>query len=132
MYHYGTKIRKQRQTKGYSQDYMASQLGISQNAYSKIESDQTNVKANTLERIAEILEVEKMKLMAGEEANNYNIEQKNDYQASGVGVAFYQDNFEQERKLWQSLEKSLNATVQAQEITINLLQKRIEVLEGKM
>ena len=127
MYHYGTKIRKQRQTKGYSQDYMASQLGISQNAYSKIESDQTNVKANTLERIAEILEVDKMKLMAGDDANKYNFEQNN--QDQSTGVAFHQESFEQERKLWQSLEKSLNTTVQAQEITINLLQKRIEILE---
>ena len=111
MYHYGTKIRKHRQTKGYSQDYMATQLGISQNAYHKIESDQTNVKANTLERIAEILGVDKMKLMAGDDANS--------------------DNFEHERKLWQNLEKSLNTTVQAQAITINLLQKRIEDLEGR-
>ncbi len=131
MYHYGTKIRKHRQAKGYSQDYMATQLSISQNAYSKIESDQTNVKANTLERIAEILGVDKMKLMAGDDANSYNIEQKNEYQASGVGVAFYQDNFEQERKLWQSLEKSLNGTIQAQAITINLLQKKVEEVEGK-
>ena len=132
MYHYGTKIRKQRQIKGYSQDYMASQLGISQNAYSKIESDQTNVKANTLERIAEILEVDKMKLMAGDDKNNFNIEQHFQDQAQSTGLAFHQESFEQERKLWQSLEKSLNATVQAQEITINLLQKRIEVLEGKV
>ncbi|MGD1841442.1 MAG: helix-turn-helix domain-containing protein [Thermonemataceae bacterium] len=55
----GDKIRKKRISLDYSQAYIAEELGISQNAYSKIESNQT--KSFTLDRlykIAEILETD--------------------------------------------------------------------------
>ena len=34
----GAKIRRIRQLKGYSQEYMATSLGITQNSYSKLEN----------------------------------------------------------------------------------------------
>ncbi len=53
----GKKIRTIRELKGYSQEYVAGKLDIAQNTYSKIESNQTKLNTDTLERIAEILEV---------------------------------------------------------------------------
>lgn len=53
----GEKIRIQRLTKKYSQEYMAFMLNISQAAYSKIERDETELTVQRVFDIAEILEI---------------------------------------------------------------------------
>ena len=51
------KIRKTREIKDYSQEYVAEKLGISQTAYSKLENGQTNISVKRLIKLAEILEI---------------------------------------------------------------------------
>ncbi len=53
-----SKIRLQRETRNYTQAYVAGKLGISQNAYSKIESGQTNFTVKRLYEIVHILEAD--------------------------------------------------------------------------
>jgi transcriptional regulator with XRE-family HTH domain len=48
-------IRCIREHKHYSQDYLAAKLGISQNAYSKLELGRTNLTLERLFFIAQIL-----------------------------------------------------------------------------
>jgi transcriptional regulator with XRE-family HTH domain len=50
-------VRKIREAKHYSQEYLAAKLNISQNAYSSIELCRTGVSLSRLIRIAEILEI---------------------------------------------------------------------------
>lgn len=52
------KIRERRMMLNYTQAYVASKLGISQNAYSKIETSLTNFNIDRLYTIAEILHVD--------------------------------------------------------------------------
>ena len=59
-------IRVQRLTKQYSQLYVATKLGITQNAYSKIELGYSNVTLTTVLRIAEILDVDLTELILPE------------------------------------------------------------------
>lgn len=53
----GKKIRVVRQVKGFSQEYMAMRLGISQNAYSKMERGKIFMRPERIQRIAEIFEM---------------------------------------------------------------------------
>lgn len=53
----GRKIKKLRELKNYTQEYMATQLNISQNSYSRIESENVKVTAERLKAIAQLLEV---------------------------------------------------------------------------
>ena len=53
-----SNIRKVREYRNYTQDYLAAKLKISQNAYSKIELGYSKITLNRLIEIAEILEVE--------------------------------------------------------------------------
>jgi len=57
------KIRIERITKNYSQEYMAFALDISQAAYSKIERGETELKLKRIYAIAEVLEISPLKLM---------------------------------------------------------------------
>jgi len=61
-----SNIRKLRECKNYSQYYLAVKLGISQNAYSKIELGYTNITLNRLIKIAEILEADLIDLINSE------------------------------------------------------------------
>jgi len=56
-------IKKTRIYRNYTQDYLAAKLGISQNAYSKIELGYSNITISRLARISEILEVEIMAMI---------------------------------------------------------------------
>lgn len=52
------RIRKLRESKDYSQENMAGELGLSTSAYSKIERGVTDPSISRLSEIAKILEVE--------------------------------------------------------------------------
>jgi len=56
-------IRKVREYRNYTQDYLAAKLEISQNAYSKIELGYSKITLDRLFHIALILEVEVMELL---------------------------------------------------------------------
>lgn len=56
------KIRARRKELGYSQEYIALKLEISQKAYSDIENGKTKLKSDVLNTIASILEVSPFEL----------------------------------------------------------------------
>ncbi|MBC7913329.1 MAG: helix-turn-helix transcriptional regulator [Pyrinomonadaceae bacterium] len=65
---YGTKIRMIRELRGLSQENVAEQLGIAQNTYSKIESNQTKLSTEMLAKIADIFDVSPMDIMTQQPA----------------------------------------------------------------
>ena len=68
----GFKIRKLREAKDFTQEYMANQIGVSQNAFSKLESGETKLSTDRLKQIAKVLEVSEDVLL-NEDFNIFNI-----------------------------------------------------------
>ena len=60
----GRKLRVIREFKNYSQEHIAGKLGISQNAYSRIENNQTKITAERLQQLADILHVPPEELLS--------------------------------------------------------------------
>ncbi len=54
----GYRIRKLRESKDYSQQNMADELGLTHSAYSKIETGKTDPSVGRVKQIAEILKVD--------------------------------------------------------------------------
>lgn len=55
---YGSKIASIRLARGYTQDYIAKQIGVDQRTYSKIEKDEkVRLNDDLLDKIAEVLGV---------------------------------------------------------------------------
>lgn len=52
------KIRKLRDSLGYSQEFVAAKMGIAQNTYSKIESGQSPLTVERAKKLAELFDVE--------------------------------------------------------------------------
>ena len=74
-------LRIIREIRGYSQDYIANQLGISQNAYSKLERGETGIDEKKLEQISKVLNVSSETIKNFSEAIVFN----NSHCNNGVG-----------------------------------------------
>lgn len=64
MKHLATKIRKLREIYGYSQEYVAFEMGISQAAYSKKETGRTELSFSCLEKLASIYKLSMMEVIS--------------------------------------------------------------------
>lgn len=60
-------IRKVREYRNYTQEYLAMKLNISQNAYSKIELGYTKITLERLYQIAQVLEVDLVELIKADD-----------------------------------------------------------------
>ena len=107
---YGKKILTVRNAKGYSQEYMAQKLGLSdQSAYSKIEKGKTRLDLPMLEAIAKIFEMSAPELLAFDEKAFFS-------QCTGaIGVHShntYHAASEKERDLYEARIKHLEGEVE--------------------
>ncbi|MGY0039836.1 helix-turn-helix domain-containing protein [Pedobacter sp. NJ-S-72] len=68
-------IRKIREFRNYTQDYLAAKLSISQNAYSKIELGYSKLTVERLFQIAAILDVRVMQLIIVDHSHGINLNQ---------------------------------------------------------
>lgn len=103
------KIRDIRKNKGYSHEYMAHLLDISQVAYSKIEKNETKLTVERLFKIAEILEAKIEDVLDIKADKIYN--QNNNESGTFVGHQeiqnMYQDNKEVYEKLIASKDEQI-------------------------
>lgn len=53
----GFKIKKLRELKNYTQEYMAEKLNISQSSYARFEKEDSDITVSKLTQIADVLEV---------------------------------------------------------------------------
>src|SRR5690606_3596701 len=77
------KIKRLRKAKGLSQEEMADKLHISQSAYARIETGESQSWATHLEKLSEIFEVRPESFFI-DDANNFN----NQNQEQNGGMAF--------------------------------------------
>ncbi|MCK9453431.1 MAG: helix-turn-helix domain-containing protein [Bacteroidales bacterium] len=68
----GIKVKRIREFRNYSQEYMAEHSGISQVSYSRIESGQTKLDIQRMEQIASVLEVDPVMLLSFDESFVFN------------------------------------------------------------
>lgn len=68
----GENIRKIREMKGVTQEYLASQLNISPQAFGKIEREETKLDFGRLEEIAKHLDVDPLDIIKFDENNIFN------------------------------------------------------------
>jgi transcriptional regulator with XRE-family HTH domain len=94
----GTVIRKFREMRNYSQEYVAGKMGISQNAYSKIENNITQLTVSHVRQISAILEVSIMDLLK----DDFEIRQGAGMQMESITREALLHNFDQVRKKIES------------------------------
>jgi len=95
----GGKIKKMRELRNYTQDYMAIQLNMSQSGYSKIEQDETDVPFSRLIQISKILEIALSDLINFDEGK---LLMNNSWHESSQGFIFHQGLAENEKNLYEA------------------------------
>jgi len=66
----GNNIKQIRELKNYTQEYVADEIEVSQSTYSRIENGTAPIKIDTLQRIAEVLDVDLNTLLST--TNNFH------------------------------------------------------------
>ena len=66
------KLKQLRELKNYTQEYVATQLGLTTRAYSKIESGETQLTINRLNEISEILGIDPIVALGFDHKNIFN------------------------------------------------------------
>ncbi len=69
----GNNIKKLRELKNYTQEYMATALNMSQNGYSKLERDETEMSLTKLDSIAKVLEMDWRAVLDFDEKHFFNV-----------------------------------------------------------
>lgn len=78
----GEKIKKLRELKNYTQQYMSEQLDLSLSGYGKIERNETDISLSRLEQIANVLGVDMNTILTFEEKHIFNL--NNNQLANGI------------------------------------------------
>ena len=68
----GNNIKQIRELKNFTQEYVADRIEVSQSTYSRIEKGTTPIKIDTLQHIAEVLEVDISTLLSSTNIFNFN------------------------------------------------------------
>ena len=134
--HIGQKVRGVRELRGKKQETMADEMGISQQAVSKLEQSE-HIEDETLERIAGVLDVSLDTIKNfNEEAVVYNIQHNHEGANSGASnigaeVRNYNCTFNPLDKLMEVIEENkrlYEELLKKERETVAMLQ---QVIEGK-
>lgn len=114
----GSKVRKLRELRNYSQEYMATQLGLSQSNFARMEKNEIAINDERLQQIADILGTDVETIKNFDDAIIFNITQGNN-SAAGVNCQVHNYQISQEIK-------------QLYEDKIHLLEEKLEYLTKQL
>lgn len=103
MLNYYEKVRKLREFRNYTQEYMAEQLNLSQRAYSSLENGKTQLSVDRLMDICKLLDVSVGEILDIENQNIYNNNFNNNAENNHGNLIFKKEDFEEQRKLYERI-----------------------------
>jgi transcriptional regulator with XRE-family HTH domain len=120
----GNKIKKLRELKNFTQEYMAQNLNLSPNGYGKIERDEVDITMGRLEAIAKIFEMDMFQVMSFDEKQIFNITNSQNSYAYGFVQSLQTSSHEMCQTLINQLQDEVKyLRVQNQELMILLKNK---------
>jgi transcriptional regulator with XRE-family HTH domain len=122
----GTRLKKIRELRNYTQEHMANKLDISQNAYHKLENGTTKLTTDRLEQIAKVLDVP-VESILNSEKQVFNLDNNHIDKFYG-----YIENLHDENKeAWQKTVAILEEQIAYLKEQNSSLLKTIEVISKK-
>jgi len=102
----GQKIKKIRELKNLTQEHLAIELGLTQSAYSKLESGEVDIPYTRLEQIAKVLELKPEDIITFNEHIVFNVM----HNETGNGMVVHQASLI-EKELYEGTIKSLKEEI---------------------
>ncbi|MFN5849110.1 MAG: helix-turn-helix domain-containing protein [Chitinophagales bacterium] len=117
----GKKIRRYREEKGYSQDYMANMLDITQPTYAKYENESTEITVKRLNEIAKILQLDISNFFTTEQ-RVINISDFKEHSTNN----YIENQYTETKELYQKLIDTLEKEIDHLKAEVNYLRKITE------
>ncbi len=114
-------IKKYRELKGFSQEYMAHQLNVNQSTYAKMENSSTKITIDKLFSVAKLLETDVSEILDLKNQTIFNQTDNETANAFGKVEHYYQEN----KEVYQELLK-------AKDEQIALLKEQIIFYKSKL
>ena len=95
-------IRKHRELKGFSQEYMAHQLNVNQSTYAKMENSSTKITIDKLFSVAQLLETDISEILDLKNQTIYN----QDLKDNSVGHQQVENLYQENKEVYQELLKA--------------------------
>lgn len=109
---YHANIKRFRESRSFTQEYMSEVLGLSQRAYSSIENGQTQLTVDKLLDIADTLKVSVSDIIGYDSRYVYNNNFNNNATENKGSLIFNQDNLEEYKELYERLIKSKDEEIE--------------------
>ncbi|MDM1060837.1 helix-turn-helix domain-containing protein [Myroides odoratimimus] len=119
-----SNIKRYREAKNFTQSYMAEQLDISQNTYSKLESGTIKLSVDRLEQISNILNVQIEDILSSSDEQHFNFHNSNIDKFYGYIENMKEDNKELLNTTIGILNEQVNYLRKENERLINLLSEK--------
>lgn len=123
MENYIQNIKRIREQKGISQDYMAMELGISQSTYTKLERGEVNLYVDRLLKIAKVLNVGLARIFDENANNSFNV---NTYDTSSNFNQVIENQYNDSKELIKKLQNTLESENQHLKEEVVFLRKLVE------
>lgn len=119
----GQRIKRLRENKNYTQEYMSDRLNISQNTYSKIETGGIKLTVERLKQISEILDTPVEEILNNEK-QTFNFHNSNIEKFYGYIETLQEDNKELTLTTIKILNEQLSYLQKENERLLNLFSKK--------
>jgi len=96
-----TRIRKARELSNYTQEYVAQQIGLSQQQYSQIEKGQARLSPERLHRIAEVLNTTADKIADFDERMFFGVDGTCNFNDNSTMNKINEDRIEDIKKIYE-------------------------------
>jgi transcriptional regulator with XRE-family HTH domain len=123
----GERVKNVREQRNYSQQYVASKLGVSQKAYSKIETGETKLSVDNLLKLTEILDTSVNELLDSVGNAVYN----NLGTHNGEGIVLHKTTSDKINDLYEKIIKVKDEEIERLKQQNDSFLKTIEKLTGK-
>ena len=117
------RIKIMRESQGYSQEYVATKLNLSQQAYSNLEKNPDNVSIKRMKELAEILSVPLTSIIGEEDTY---IQQNFQQQGGQASTVMNVQNNEQAKEIYERYVKDLKEEIQQLRSQIEFMQDLIK------
>lgn len=117
----GQKIRRLRENRDFSQEYVANRLGISQTAYSKIENNQTKLTAERIAQLSQLFEIP--------ESEFFTFEQHIEFTGNTITHGYVNNLFQSQKEIYEStilmLQKQIDSLIEERKELISIIKKQL-------
>ena len=115
-------IRKHRELKGFSQEYMAHQLNVNQSTYAKMENSSTKITIDKLFSVAKLLETDVSEILDLKNQTIYN----QDLKDNSVGHQQVENLYQENKEVYHELIKAKDEQIELLKEQINFYKSRLQ------